>query len=153
MDNQGRRRSLGPGHSAGVEQHSQAVVDKEMEAVADALDLLDEEVQAFGRPAADTREVMGEDLGSPGVQGPAQAPDLRHQVLGAGRDRLVEEQCRLFRILARVDDQETQYATGMVDLGWNRLIDGPVAFVSTVRISSVSVTSAFVMRKPSSPSS
>lgn len=29
-----------------------------MEAVADALDLLDEQVQAFGRPVADTREVM-----------------------------------------------------------------------------------------------
>ena len=56
-----------------------------------AFDLLDAQVQAFGRPVRCAGGVAGEDLGAPRGEGAAQGADLFDLVLGAAGDDLVEE--------------------------------------------------------------
>ena len=58
-----------------------------------ALDLLDEQVEALGRPVRSTRFVVGEDLGSPPGQGVAERTDLGRESLyktlsGGGNPKL-----------------------------------------------------------------
>jgi hypothetical protein len=56
--------------------------------VAGAFDLLDEEVQALGGPVRGAGGVMGQDLCTPPVEGPAKGPDLFDGVGAAPFERL-----------------------------------------------------------------
>lgn len=61
------------------------------EAVAGAFDLLDAEVEAFGGAVAGAGVVVGQDLGSPRLEGGAEGVDLVDLVGAAAGDRLVQE--------------------------------------------------------------
>ncbi len=92
-----------------MEEHADAVMLEAAEAVTAALELLDAEVQAFGRSVAGAGVVAGEDLGSPAPEGLAERdagqPVGIHvggpasQVLGAVDVRHVDE-----HVLFEVDE-------------------------------------------------
>jgi len=56
--------------------------------VAGALDLLDEEVERLGRSVGGAGGVVGQDLGAPAGEGPAEGADLGYRVDAATLDRL-----------------------------------------------------------------
>jgi hypothetical protein len=60
------------------------------EAVADALDLLDEQVDAFGRAVRVAGRVVGEDIWLPGSDGAGEAAAFAHVAVGAVRAEPLE---------------------------------------------------------------
>jgi integrase/recombinase XerC len=97
-----------------VEEHSEAVVLEGAEAVTAALDVLDAQVQAFGRPVRGSGGAVGEDLGAP-------ARGQRNGLLGhvavrrRSGGRLVQEPRRLPESLSAED-----VAAFIADLGRHR---------------------------------
>ncbi len=71
--------------------------------MAAALDLLDAQVQSFGRAVAGVGVVVGEDLGSPRSQRVAQRADLGHVVVRAGGDGLVDQDLGVVAVRRQVD--------------------------------------------------
>ena len=92
-----------PVDAAGVQQDPQSVVGEAPEAVACALDLLDEEVQAFGRPVRRAGAVMVCDLLAPARQCPTEGSDLLDPVGAAPLDRLLDEQLGFGGVVGEVD--------------------------------------------------
>jgi hypothetical protein len=86
-----------------MEKQAEPVVLEAPEAVAGALDLLDQQVEALGWAVAGAGVVMGEDLGPPRLEGRAERVDLLDVVGRAPGYGLVDERGRDGGIVGEVD--------------------------------------------------
>src|SRR5215207_6913162 len=103
--------SFGPGDAAGVKQHAEPVVVEGAEAVPAALDLLDAQVQAFGRPVRGSGVVVGEDLAAPRLERLAERADLSDLVGEATNDRFVQQRRGVRGVSARYTSRTLSLAS------------------------------------------